>query len=245
MVRLAGISAFVLLFAGTTMATPSNDAADIELQKAFQEAMDVAVAEMMAPGPRQEGWDKGGIDLFQLVDSAPGGARQNYLLTIDKDGEKNVTIIRAGQLGPFVPKNWKAVLHAGDSLGPEPQDDLSFGAIDGPFYLAGWDNKRRVNDAFCSTGKMGGHLYEGPAGKEGEVPASLVPLLFNAMVKRLQDKTLCWRFDRAGDGYRTSYFLEDGRSLPALNAYEEKVVIVRAAPIEELLAAEPTAKAAE
>lgn len=240
-----GISVSILIFASSAMATPSNDAADLELQKAFQEGMDAAIAEMMAPGPRQEGWDKGGIDLFQLVESAPGGARQNYLLSIDKDGEKNVTIVRAGELGPFVPGNWKAVLHAGNSKQPEPQDDLTFGAVDGPFYLAGWDSKRKVNDAFCSSGRMGGHLYEGSAGKVAEVPASLVPLLFNAMVRRLQDETLCWRFDRDGDSYRTSYFLEDGRSLPALNAYEEKVMIVRSAPVEELLAIDAKPNAAE
>lgn len=235
MVRVPTFSLVIMLFAGSAMATPDNEISTIEQQQALQAAMDSAFAKMMEPGPKQDGWDKGGIDIFKLVAEEPGGSKQNYLLTVDKDGERSVTVVGAGALAPYVPMSWSAVLHAGISQQPDQSDNLTLTGVDGPFYLAGWDAQRKVEDAFCSTGRMGGFLYEAQTDKKGEVPREFVPIIFNSFVKRLQDQSLCWRYDRQGDGFRTTYFLEDGRTLPALNAYQERVTIIKASSIEALL----------
>lgn len=237
MARAFGISVSIVLLAGSAMATPSDDAAQIEQTKEFQAAMDAAMAEMMTPGPKQEGWDKGGVDIYRLAEAAPGGNSANYLLNVDKDGERAVMIVRARDLGSVVPGHWKALMHAGSSKELAGSDTLVVGNIDGPFHFAGWESHRRVGDAFCSAGNIGGELYEA-AGQaaESKLPREMIPSVFQAMASHLEKRPMCWRYDRQGESFKKTYFLEDGRTLPRLNESEDQVTIVRAAPIEQLLA---------
>lgn len=240
MVREFGFLASIFLLAGSAMATPSTDQMRIAEQQAFQAAMDEVMAEMMAPGPKQDGWDKGGIDIYQLIEAAHGGTRNNYLLTVGKDGDRSVGIIRARDLGAIVPKEWKVVLRAGSSPTPADSDSLTISSLDGPFYYAGWENRRRVGDAFCSAGNLGGKLYESPnEAASSEIPRAMIPSLFEAIATRLEKHPMCWRYDRDGDGFKVTYFLEDGRTLPKLNEQGKRVIIIRTGPIEELIAAPP------
>lgn len=237
MVRMLGTFASVILIAGSATATPSDDATQIEQTGEFQAAMDAAMAERMTPGPKQEGWNKGGVDIYRLVEAAPGGIAANHLLSVDKDGQRGVTIIRPRDLADVVPEHWKVIMHAGSSKELTGADTLVVGNIDGPFHFVGWENHRRVEDAFCSAGNIGGKLYEA-AGQaaESKLPRDMVPSIFQAMASHLEKRPMCWRYDRHGEGFRISYFLEDGRTLPQLNESEDQVTIVRAAPIEQLLA---------
>ena len=232
--------ASLLLVSSFAVATPTQDQVLIEQQQALQAAMDAASAELLMPGPKREGWNKGGVDLDKIVQSAPGGVVKNYLLGIDKDGERTVTIIRARDL-LMVPADWKSVLDFGEISDLATSDGLSITRMDGAYYVAGWEHVRRVGNAFCSTGKFGAKLYNGPAGREkSELPSEMIPALFNVTMQLLQKRTICWRFDRVGNGYSTTYFLEDGRTLPALNEYAEVTTIVPAGPIEALLASPPS-----
>lgn len=237
MVRLFGLVIPVALLGATAVASPGSEPAQVEEQQQFSAAIDAVFAEMMRPGPRQEGWDKGGVDIYKLVEAAPGGLSGNYLLMVDKDGERSILVIRAEDPNSLIPKNWKAQIHAGSSTDAAGAHTLVIAGLDGPFYMAGWENRRSVGDAFCSTGNIGGDLYEDVESKAaGELPRHMIPALFHATAAQLEKAQLCWRYDRDGDGFKVSYFLEDGRSLPGLTEAGERVTIIRAGPIEQLLA---------
>ena len=227
--------ASLLLVSSFAVATPTQDQVLIEQQLALQAAMDEISAELLKPGPKREGWDKGGVDLYQLVEAAPGGATRNYLLGIDKDGERTITIVGARDLS-LIPKQWQTITSAGSSTDVANSHSLSIGKLEGKYYIVGWDNVRRVGNAFCSTGSIGGKLYERPdTGVPGEMPPEMMPAFFAATVQMLEKRPFCWRYDRVGDRYRTSYFLEDGRTLPMLDGTDEMTVIVPARSVETLL----------
>lgn len=226
----------ILLLALPAMAAPSDSPEQLEAEQAIQEAMDAAMSEMFRPGPVQRGWDRGGLDIYKLVESAPGGAKGNILLSIDKDGDRSVTIIGAGDPGRIVPKNWKTVIRIGPAQAATGSGSLSISGFDARYFAAERDIHRRVGDGFCSSGTSGSELYENPdATAEGDIPQELIPTFFRLSVQYLEAQPSCWRFDRDGDGYKVTYFLEDGRTLPALNAYNERVTIVPARPVAELL----------
>ena len=230
------LSVSLLLHAGAATAVPTVDPAQVEQHQALAEVMDAAMAQLTRPGPKQEGWDRGGIDIRTLIEAAPGGSRNNYLLEVDKDGDRGVTIFSGGDPARLVPAGWSIILHSGPSKKPQEADTLTFFHLDGPYFVTGWESRRRVGDAFCS-GQMGGYLYNSAdQSKKGEIPTELVPMVFQGMVARFEKQPICWRYDRDGDGFRMSHFLEDGRTLPALNEMGSKLTIVRAGPIEELLA---------
>jgi len=231
----------VLVLPSVAIAIPSQDPEQVEQQQALQAVMDQTTAEMLKPGPRREGWDKGGFDLFQLVETAPGGAAQNYLLSVDKDGDRLITIVRAKDLSA-VPKQWKSLQAVGSSEDIAESTSLTIANLDGPFYFAGWDSVRRVGDAYCSTGKLGGHLYESPSAAVGEIPREMISAFFAATVQMFEKHTVCLRYDREGDGFRISYFLEDGRTLPVLNDFKEKITIVPARDVDALLAVQEVGK---
>lgn len=236
MVRAFGLSSVFLLLSAPAMAAPAHNPEQLEMEQAIQEAADAAMTEMFQPGPAQPGWDKGGVDIYQLLESQAGGLSGSYLLTIDKDGDRSVRIVGANKLGDLVPKQWKPVMRAGTGQLPPVPEILEFAGLDGPFYVAGWESHRRVGDAFCSHGKMSVGLYQTSGEIAGEIPAELIPAFFNAIVTRIESQQLCWRYDRDGDAYKVTYFLEDGRTLPEMNEYSERATIVPAASIETLLA---------
>lgn len=236
MVRAFSVSASIFLMATSAAAIPADDPAQIEDHQALQTAMDSAMAQLMEPGPKQDGWNKGGVDVYGLVQTAPGGTRQNYLLSIDKEGERDITVVDADKTDNYLPKSWKLVLKEGETQAHGASINLTMAPVDGPFFLAGWDNRRRVGDAFCSDGAHGAELYEASdETAQPEIPRVLIPTMFASIVKHLKDKVLCWRFDRQGEEFKVTYFLEDGTTLPAMSAYEERVTIVPASSIGKLL----------
>lgn len=234
MVRAFRFPTFFLLLAGVATATPSGETA-VNEQKAIEEAMDLAMAEMFRPGLVQDGWDRGGVDVYKIVESMPGGSTGNFLLTVDNEGERSVEIVRARDRSALIPRDWKSVIRAGSAQTGSDADILAIMQLDGAFVIAGWESHRRVGDAFCSNGNIGAELYETNETAETEIPRELIPSVFHATIKHLESRTMCWRFDRDGDGFKITYFLEDGRMLPAFNSSSERVTIVAARPISELL----------
>ena len=230
--------ACLLLPATSASATPASNPAEVELGRAAEAAMKQAVAELMRPGPRRPDWDKGGVDLHASVERSAGGAAGTYLLSVEKDGGRSVTILGAQDPERLLPTGWTLNTQAGASAKPSAAQSLSIAQLDGPYHFFGWENFRPVGDAYCSTGSVGGRLYRSRGrSTSNNLPGELVPALFRATIARMEEYRICWRFDREGEGYRKSYFLEDGRTLPRLDEFGERVTLVPAAPVEELLVA--------
>lgn len=234
MVRVDFLFITVALLAGSAPATPVSDQQQLAARAALETALDQMTAELLKPGEVRQGWEKGGVDVYKALEAAPGGTGKNYLLSVDKDGERSLTIVRPAAPATFVPDNWKRMLRSGDRQ--SSQANVTVANLDGPYFIVGWETSRRVADAFCSSGGIGGELHRSSgADTEGQAPDYLIPALFNGAVKRFQKVRVCWRFDRKGDGYAVTYFLEDGRALPTMNDAEELVTIVPAQPVERLL----------
>lgn len=198
---------------------------------------EAAAAELMKPGDKREDWNRGGTDLYGLVAASPGGAQGNYLLSIDKDGARSLTIV--GGAGPALPPRWQVVSRTGSAPPAGAPSDATVGGLMPPYFFSGVQGRRRVGDAFCSSGAMSGVLYRDSAAQDSTVPQPMVQLMFEQIVKQFQTATICWRYDREGDSYRTTYYLEDGRALPGMNAAAEQLRIVPADSLEKLL--EPAA----
>ena len=107
-----------LLASAPAAGVPSVDPNEIAAHQEIATAMDQAMAEFLKPGPKVEGWDKGGVDLAGLVAAAPGGTRENYLVETDDKGEATITILGADNFEAKLPADWKAKLHAGSSKEP-------------------------------------------------------------------------------------------------------------------------------
>lgn len=246
MARRSRIIAFILAAAvlpGSAATAQSGGSASpppeppVEIKALFE----AAAAEVMRPGPKREDWSRGGIDVYALVTAAPGGAQRNYLLTTDKDGERSVSIVGGTQ--PALPQGWQLVSRTGSPPPAGTPSDVTVGGLMPPYFFTGTQGRRRVGDAFCSSGAMSGVLYRDAGGGEPTVPQPMVQLMFDQIVKQFQDSTVCWRYDRDGDSYRATYYLEDGRSLPGMNEAAERLRIVPADSVEKLLG--PAAAAAK
>lgn len=226
----------VLLIAGSAVATPPDHAAALEQEQAFQAILDAAMTEMMRPGPKRQDWNQGGVALHSSVEAAPNGSEQNFILSVDKDGDRTLIIPGATDATGYVPAGWQPVLRAGSGIGGGEATDVTFGHLDGQSYFAGAQARKRVGDAYCSTGGMVGVLYRDSKRRiASALPKGSVEALFAMMIKRFEKQTICWRYDPDGDGYRVSHFLEDGQSLPALDEAGYRARLVPAAPVDQLL----------
>ena len=234
MVRGFILSIFVTMLAGSASATPVSDQEQVAARAALETALNQMTVELLKPGPIRQEWEKGGVDIYKMLEASPGGSAGNYLLSVDKDGERSITIVRPDRSANYLPGSWKLVIRSG--VQPAPSSNVTILNLDGPYFVVGWETSLRVADAFCSSGGIGGELRQSSdVQSESEVPDYLLPVLFNGAVKRFQDTRICWRFDREGDGYAVTYFLEDGRTLPTMNEAQERVTIVPAGPVQALL----------
>lgn len=206
-------------------------------QPAMEAVLDAAMAELMTPGPRRDDWNKGGADLYGLLAAAPGGTAGNYILSVDKDGDRTALVAGLDDPAKAAPASWKVAARTGSAAGGGDSVDVTFGRLDGQSFFAGTQARQKVGDAFCSAGGMAGIRYTDPtAPATSELPPGMVDMMFALMVKRFEKQRICWRYDRDGDGYRVSHFLDNGRSLPALDAAGYRAKIVPAEPIDRLLA---------
>jgi len=243
MSRALLFSASILLLGGSATATPTDNAAALSQDQAFQAILDTAMAQMMRPGPKRPDWNQGGVDLYSMAQAAPGGSTGNFILSIDKDGDRTVMISGATDASGFVPADWDPVYRTGSGVNSGEPTDVTFGHLDGQSYFVGTQARKRVGDAYCSTGGMAGVLYKNPRpSTASKLPKGAAEALFSMMVKRFEKQTICWRYDPDGDSYQVSHYLEDGQSLPALDEAGYRVRLVPAAPVDQLLAQPAEAK---
>ena len=236
MSRALLFSISILLLGGSATATPTDNPLALSQDHAAQAILDTAMAQLMRPGPKRVDWNQGGVDLHSVAEAAPGGAVRNFLLSTDKDGDRTLMISGATDATGFVPAGWEPVYRTGSGVSSREPTDVTFGRLDDRSYFAGVQARKRVGDAYCSTGGMVGVVYRNPKpAKESQLPKGSVEALFAMMVKRLEKQTMCWRYDRDGESYRVSHFLDDGRTLPALDEAGYRVRLVAAAPVDQLL----------
>ncbi|MEA3046978.1 MAG: hypothetical protein QOJ53_1310 [Sphingomonadales bacterium] len=204
----------------------------------FRAAVAQMRAELLQPGERVEGWDRGGADPDAELRAL--GADRYYFLNRD-GGALGVTILTDRPIADFAPAGWRIADSygaAGEALETPQLDFMPFSAR---YVMASRARIWKQNDAGCWRNISHALLYEipGTAPTEGD---EIIPLMFRMAILALEDQTVCSRADgnRAG-GYRTRFFLPDGRSLPHLSSPDDLVTIVPAAPIERLIRPAPPA----
>ena len=231
------------LSAGAVHAQESQSSLPPLAQPAMEAVLDAAMAELMTPGPRRDDWNKGGTDLYGLLAAAPGGTAGNYILSVDKDGDRTALIAGLDDPAKAAPASWKVAARTGSAAGGGDSVDVTFGRLDGQSFFAGTQARQKVGDAFCSSGGMVGIRYTDPTAKAARaLPPGMVDMMFALMVKRFEQQRICWRYDQDGDGYRVSHFLDDGQYLPALDAACYRAKIVPDCPIDRLLAKQDSKK---
>ena len=215
---------------------PGSKAADQGLGP--QAVMDEIIAEMKKPGPKRADWSKGGIDVRGLAAAAPGGTRQNYILTTDKGGSRSITVVDGAGATGIIPANWKEVVRIGKPPTGDITTDITIGSLDQSYYFAGTQGRRRVGDAYCTSGPMSGVLYmDKNRPPETELPEDMLKAMFEQMFEQFEALSSCYRYDADGASFRTSSFLEDGSTLPVVDeTVGERLQIVSAGPVDQLLA---------
>jgi hypothetical protein len=200
-------------------------------------ALDEIMAELTKAGPKRPDWNKGGADIRAEVTAAPGGSRQNYILTTDKAGSRTLTIVDGRGAADIIPSNWEKVVSIGKPPIGDITTDLTIGQLEGPYYFAGTQGRRRVGDAYCTSGPMSGTVYKDRNGSSDmDLPKAMAQAIFERMFEQFESMNACFRYDRDGDGFRTSNYLEDGSSLPKVDeTIGERLQIVPAAPVDKLL----------
>ena len=233
------------LFAATSVASPALAAQDQQLSETQLKtiiggALADTEAKLFRPGAKAENWNKGGVDLRSRIAASPGGLAGNYLVEVDKDGEISIAIFTSAPATTFVPANWKRLWRFGDIDAAGPDSFLEFGNVDGPYFFVVRGTSKRVGDAYCSAGPTGAEIYEAP-GSEGATGAAagIVLLMFEAALEMTAKYTVCEKYEPLGKGFATRYFFEDGRSLPGMDDQGDRLHIIPAVPIGQLL--KPTA----
>jgi hypothetical protein len=193
-------------------------------------------AELLRPGERVEGWDRGGADPDAALRAL--GAERFYQLSRGVDGT-GVTILTARPIRDFAPAGWRVVDSYGiaDERLEYPQVD--FHPLSDRYVVASRSSSWRQNDAGCFRNLSHALLYERPNAVESP-DDSAMPMFFRMIILAMDGQTICTRTD--GDrtsGWRSRFFLPDGRALPALTDNNDLLTIVPAAPIDTLVRAVP------
>jgi hypothetical protein len=210
--------------------------ADADSLARFRSAVERMRAEMLRPGERLEGWDRGGADPDRELRAL--GADRFYQLNRTVDGS-SVTILTDRPIRDFAPSTWRVVDsygEAGEALDHPQVDFLPFSER---YVIASRSTSFRRNDAGCFRNLSHALLFE-VAGAPASAEDANVPMLFRMLILAMDGQTICVRMD--GDrehGYRSRYFLPDGRALPVLTDANDLLTIVPAAPLENLVRANP------
>lgn len=202
----------------------------------FRAAIEEMRAHMLRPGERVEGWDRGGADPDSALREL--GAELYYFL--NRDGAATgVTILTDRPIVDFAPAGWRIADSYGEAGERLDSPQLDFMPFSDRYVMASRASTWRQNDAGCWRSLSHAILYEiedAPARPDDDI----IPIMFRMTILALEGQTICSRAD--GDrtsGYRTRFFLPDGRSLPELSAPEDLVTIVPAAPVDRLIRAAP------
>ena len=241
-----GAAAGLLLFPFETAlavpAVPSTTQSEDEAALAeFRAAVAEMRAEMLRPGDRVEGWNRGGAN--PDADLRARGADRFYFLTRGRDGT-SVAILTDRPIRDFAPATWRVVDSYGSASESLTNPQLDFGAFSARYVMASRGQYRRIGDVDCQDNLSHALLYEVP-GAPASPDDEIVPMMFRIMILALEDQRICFRSDGDAErGYRGRFFLPDGRSLPQLDDLEAISTIVPAAPVDRLIEPPPPAAAA-
>ncbi|HEX8644683.1 MAG TPA: hypothetical protein VF702_12305 [Allosphingosinicella sp.] len=217
--------------AGSTAPEAEMDPGDAEMLEMLRTAVAEARDEMYAPGPRVDGWDRGGGDPDSQVRTA--GADSHWLLQTGDEGSSVVMLTRR-PIADFAPRGWRIADSYGSADAPVANPFVQFVALTPRYMIASRANTRRVATADCSDPVTHAILYEVPGAPDSPEDEDM-PFLFRIFLLASEDQVVCTRYETEGSVWRPRAFLPDGRSLPQLDEPSERVRVVPAAPLETLL----------
>ena len=234
---LAAVALLIGPFASAP-ATPTLSGQDDEQAAlaGFRAAIDELRAALLQPGERVAGWDEGGADPDAELRAL--GAQTHFFLVRGETGV-GVSILTDRPIADFASRSWQIADSygvAGEQL-ETPQVD--FMPISDRYIMAMRGRSWRQNDVGCFRNLSHALLYEVP-GAPSRADDETVPMMFRMMILAMEDQTVCVRNDgNREQGWRSRFFLPDGRLLPALTSADDLTTIVRAAPVETLIVAAP------
>jgi len=188
--------------------------------------------EMYRPGEQVPGWDRGGAN--PDADLRAAGADSHYF-RLQRPSGVGVVILSGRPIASFAPAGWRVVDTYGSAAASIDNPFVQFEALSPRYVVALRASSARRGDADCVDSVTNATLYERPDVAAGEADAQ-IPLMFRLLLLAAENQSVCTRYQgNRQEGYRALAFLPDGRSLPRLNESDERITIVPAAPIEQLV----------
>jgi hypothetical protein len=218
---------------------PQDDGAS-ELAR-YQAAIRELRETLLRPGERVEGWDRGGADPDGEVRRL--GADRFYMVSRSDTGA-GVSILTDRPIADFAPAGWRIVDSYGQAGERLSAPQVDFQPLSARYVFAARIDYTKVNDVACYSNFSHALLYEVP-GAPADPDDDILPMMFRVMILAFENQTVCVRAE--GDrerGYTSRFFMPDGRSLPALDDPSERMTIVPAAPVDQLIAPPPPRPAA-
>lgn len=198
----------------------------------LQALVDQTRGELLRPGERVPGWDRGGAD--PDGDVRARGADSHYML-IRGDRGDSVVVLTSRSIAEVAPESWRVVDSYGEPATPLEDPQLQFEAASARYVSAIRFQATRRGDVDCISGITNARLYERPGAPAGEND-EMVPFMFRIVLLALEGQELCVRTDgNAERGYTSRTFLPDGRLLPGMNSGGRVGTIIPAGPIDRLV----------
>jgi hypothetical protein len=197
----------------------------------LQQMVDQTRAQMLRPGERVAGWDRGGADPDR--DLRARGAERHYMLTSHGSGQ-SVGILTRRPIAELAPSSWTVVDSFGTAATPLDHPQVDFQPLSARYVVATRTQFTRRGDVDCTSGIANALLYDRGEGEASMEDASVI-LTFRILILALEGQEICVRSEGSeAQGYTSRLFLPDGRLLPGLG--DDGVTrIVDAAPLDRLV----------
>jgi hypothetical protein len=228
----------ILLSGAALLAAPLPAAAqpaseDEEMVTQLRAAVGALREEIFRPGPPVEDWNVGGADPDAELTAA--GADRHYFLLTAQDGDKSVVILTDRPIADFAPAAWRMVDSYGAAREAVARPFVQFSRISPRYMVATRSNGFRRDNIDCSDRVSHAYLYALPSETTTEDDA-MAPMMFRLGLLAMEGMTTCTRYSGSrAEGWAVRPLLPDGRSLPSLETPAERLTIVPAAPIDELM----------
>ncbi|HWH22680.1 MAG TPA: hypothetical protein VNT25_05235 [Allosphingosinicella sp.] len=212
---------------------PAQPPAEADALTQIRATVEAMREEMFRPGPIIPGWNVGGGDPDSEIIAA--GAERHYGLLEAEDGDKSVVILTDRRIADFAPSSWRIVDSYGSAVDAVDRPFVQFSRISPRYVIGIRANGFRRDTIDCSDRISHAFLYELPGEALSEEDQS-APLMFRLGLLASEGVTTCTRYEGSrAEGWLARPLLPDGRSLPALSEPAERLRIVPAAPIDELM----------
>lgn len=189
--------------------------------------------EFFRPGPPVSGWNVGGADPDAELIAA--GADRHYFLLQAEGEPPSVVIISERGLADFAPPDWRLVDSYGSATDAVDRPFLQYSWLSPRYVMAVRANGFRRDNIDCSDRVAHARLYEVPGATMTEEDEA-APMMFRLILLASEGVTTCTRYEGSrAAGWSTRPLLPDGRSLPAFEQPAERLSIVPAAPLSELM----------